>query len=314
MTTPSGSYRQVFYDLRPAKQVERRMIIDVLQRLAAGGFQLRDYQYTGLGSVYFVDFVLLHRLLGIRKLLSVEFDQSITKRVDFNRPFSVVDIKMSAVGDVIPTLDKDLKHILWLDYDSQLDRSIVTDVALAGYHLSVGSILLVTIDLKPPALREGPNEWMEYYAEQARMYFGSGWTREQFSLSALPRTVAEIVFNAIRNGIAGRPSVKFLPLMSFKYADGHPMLTVGGILGTEEEERGLAGCDWGDLAFMRRDAGSEPYEIVVPRLTRKERIYLDRHMPCPDQWTPAEFELSEEEAMNYRSVYRYYPIYGELLF
>src|SRR5438046_7513960 len=108
MTSPSGSYLDVFYDLRPAKQVERRMIIDVLQRLSAGGLQVRDYQYTGLGSIYFVDFILFHRLLGIKKLVSVEFDGRIKKRVHFNRPYSLIEIRLGAIGDAIPTVDKDL--------------------------------------------------------------------------------------------------------------------------------------------------------------------------------------------------------------
>src|SRR5438128_8766395 len=142
MTVPTASYLQVFYDLRPAKQVERRMIIDVLQRLASVGFYVRDYQYTGLGSIYFVDFTLFHRLLGLRKLLSVEYDASITNRIRFNQPFGLVEIAMKPVGDVIPTLDEGLKHVLWLDYDRHLDSDLVADTSLAGFRLSPGSVLL----------------------------------------------------------------------------------------------------------------------------------------------------------------------------
>ena len=43
MTAPSKSYKQVFYDLRPGKQVERRMIMDALGRLMNGGIPIRDY-------------------------------------------------------------------------------------------------------------------------------------------------------------------------------------------------------------------------------------------------------------------------------
>src|SRR5687768_12973988 len=114
----SHSYRKVQYDLRPAKQVERRMLIDSFQRLAIGGFQLHDYQYTGMGSIYFVDFTLFHRYLGITRMLSVEISGDIEKRVRFNKPFAEVGIKIDAIGNIIPTLHRDVQHIVWLDYDS----------------------------------------------------------------------------------------------------------------------------------------------------------------------------------------------------
>jgi len=57
LSETSSSYR-VQYDLRPAKQVERRMIIDALQRLSTAGFPITDYQYTGFGAIYFVDFIV----------------------------------------------------------------------------------------------------------------------------------------------------------------------------------------------------------------------------------------------------------------
>ena len=47
MTAPSKSYKQIFYDLRPGKQVERRMIMDALGRLMNGGIPIRDL-YDGL--------------------------------------------------------------------------------------------------------------------------------------------------------------------------------------------------------------------------------------------------------------------------
>ena len=87
MSTPTQSYLKVPYDLRPAKQVERRMLIDAFHRLTSAGFPIADYQYTGMGSIYFVDFILFHKLLGMDKLLSVEFDKDIEKRVKFNAPF-----------------------------------------------------------------------------------------------------------------------------------------------------------------------------------------------------------------------------------
>ena len=114
MSVRSRSSLKVPYDLRPAKQIERRMLVDGFQRLAQAGFPIRDYQYTGFGSLYFVDFVLFHKLLGIHRMLTVEHDQSLADRVEFNRPFDCVEIAMKSAGEVIPSLARDLRHILWL--------------------------------------------------------------------------------------------------------------------------------------------------------------------------------------------------------
>src|SRR6266704_2841751 len=105
--TPTESYLRVHYELRPAKQVERRMLVDALLSLSAAGFRIQDYQYTGMGSVYFIDFMLFHRLVGFQKMLSVEHNTKIARRVEFNRPFARVGIEIAPIGDVIPRLSKD---------------------------------------------------------------------------------------------------------------------------------------------------------------------------------------------------------------
>jgi putative O-methyltransferase len=313
MTLPTASYLKVSYDLRPAKQIERRMIIDSLQILTSNGFPIRDYQYTGLGSIYFVDFILFHRILGMTSLLSVEHDMRIRRRVKFNKPFAEIDIAMKPIGDVIPTLDRDKKHLLWLDYDFHLNRTAVADSALAAFKLSAGSILLVTVDVEPPVDSGGPSEWRTFYEEQAKQFFGFGWSDAEFAQGALPRTNAQILFNAIESGLNARQNVRFIPLFNFLYADGHPMLTVGGMLGTDVEERAVRACNFSRSSFMRFSRDLDPFEIRIPKLTRKERLLLDHHMPCDEGWKPKDFEIRAEDIANYRELYRYYPAYAELL-
>jgi prepilin-type processing-associated H-X9-DG protein len=313
MSVPTESYRKVAYDLRPAKQVERRMLIDTLQILMANDFPIRDYQYTGMGSIYFFDFVLFHKLLGVRKMLSVEWDKTIPARIDFNKPYADIAVEMEAIGDVLPTLDTDTKHLLWLDYDDRLTETAVNDAVFAARHVPAGSILLITVDVEPPSDGKSPAEWRLYYEEQAKQYFQFDWDDSAFSLSALPRTNARILFNAIESGLASRKSVRFKPLFNFWYADGHAMLTVGGMIASDVEESRLNGCDFSRSSFLRFDVDSSPFEIRPPKLTRKERLLLDHHMPCADDWKPAEFELKKEELDAYREIYRFYPAYAELL-
>jgi len=193
-------------------------------------------------------------------------------------------------------------------------REVVIDASNAAYRLSEGSVLLITVDLKQPAGRDTPRDCMEYYREHAGTYFEAGWVGDESAPSTLPMTVTRILLNAIRNGLSGRTGVTFLQLFKFIYADGtHPMLTLGGLIGSDSVERQLKACDLSGMDFVRRAEEAIPHRIVVPRLTRRERTYLDRSMPCDDGWVPPDFELSTEDAMHYRSIYRYNPWYAELL-
>ena len=143
MNGPSRSYLKVPYDLRTA---ESRSSDECLSMRYIGWFtriNIKHYQYTGMGSIYFVDFILFHRFLGMRNLLSVEYSSEIRKRVKFNKPFNCVRLEFGPIGDVIPTLSKDLQHILWLDYDNVIGQDMTLDVANTATALSRGSILLV---------------------------------------------------------------------------------------------------------------------------------------------------------------------------
>ncbi len=58
----------------------------------------------------------------------------------------------------------------------------------------------------------------------------------------------------------------------------------------------------------------DPFSIEVPVLTRKERLHLDQFMPQSDpDWAPSEFEMDMDDLQAYRSIYRFNPIYAELL-
>jgi len=71
MSTPSGSYKQFHYGLRPSKQVERKIMIDVLQGLWKAGHDISRYAYVAFGSVYYVDFTMFHRYLHIHDMTCI---------------------------------------------------------------------------------------------------------------------------------------------------------------------------------------------------------------------------------------------------
>ena len=314
MSPVPPSYEKVHYELRPAKQVERRMFIDAFQKLMSLGFAIGDYQYTGMGSVYFIDFILFHRYLGINRMVSVERVGKISRRLEFNKPFRFVQIIIGDVADQVCSLSPDRKHLLWLDYDKILDRNILSAVDLATSHLPAGSIFIVTVDAMPPGGEgDGPEKWKEHFEMEAGRYLWLNPRIEDFAKGKLASVNLRILKSVIANGLAGRVDVKFSPLFSFLYRDGHEMLTVGGMIAAESDRRALKQLDEKTLPYLRTRLSSRPFKIRVPLVTRKERLYLDSEMPCDDRWRPCAFEMKQKDVRDYCRIYRYYPAYGELL-
>ena len=109
-----------------------------------------------------------------------------------------------------------------------------------------------------------------------------------------------------------REGIIFEPLFNFLYADGHEMLTMGGIICTKPDSRKVRQIEWEEITFVRRKFSVEPFRIEVPVFTRRERLHIDANMPCEEGWVPEEFEIDPEAIESYREVYRYCPLYAEL--
>lgn len=307
---PTQSYRKVQYELRSAKQVERRMLIDALQTLSAGGFKIADYQYTGMGSIYFVDFVLFHKFLGIKTMWTVEHDVTITKRIRFNRPFSFVKIFMASAGEVIAQLPLSKHHLLWLDYDDFISSTLAEDVYLAISRLQPGSIVLITVDVEAPVTDPTPARLKQYFITEVERYLPP---KPKFVPSELAGLNIAVIDSLCTSAISARRDIVFQPLFSFLYKDGHQMLTLGGMLVGDDErklldKRGLKEKN----PYMKFTWKEAPCRISVPTLTRKERIFLEGAMPGSAGWTPSGFELKSEDVRAYRDIYRFFPVYAEL--
>ncbi len=312
------SHEKVHYEFRPAKQVERRMLLHAFHELRDLGYTISNYEYTGLGSIYFVDFALFHRYLGLTRMTSVEGNREIDQRVEFNCPYKLIKVIHDDMSAQIARLSSKRRHILWLDFDSILTEELLDAVHLAATQLSVRSILLVTVDVEPPGRPEdglkkwNPTAWMRHYRREAGVYFWRGISRRDFARDALPVTNARILQVVIDQGLRERDA-EFIGMFSFLYADGHRMLSVGGMIGTDEDRRQIRSLNQKELFFMRNNITEEPFIIRVPLVTRKERHYLDQNMPCRKNWSPSVFEMKLDDIKDYRKLYRYYPAYTEML-
>ena len=308
----TSSATRVPYDLRPSKQVERRIFVDALQELSQVGFPIRTYTYIGMGGIFYTDFIMFHKYLGIDNLVSVERDLAIEARIRFNQPFASVGLVMDEVGNVIAGMNRDTRYLLWLDYDEPLTTGASEDIRLAVDVMRSSSLLLVTIPIFPGRSRS-KEETFRYYEEGIGDYFAPEWGQEDFTPNRIMRTLADAFIRMVRSGLQGRSRIYFEILFYFRYSDGRDMLSIGGMVCDPHDRQAVRKCNFGGRSYICRSIKADPLSIEVPILTRKERAHADACMPSKSRFLRSTLGFSVEEIRTYRSIYRFLPSYGELL-
>lgn len=315
MSSTGNSLGNVSYDLRPAKQVERLMLLDAFKRLERAGLPICKYHYVGMGSTHFYDYVLFHKYLGITKMTSAEGNRSAEKRVKFNKPFGFVDIAMGPIGDLVAKLPPEERVILWLDYDDRLKTDMLRDLGLAVGRLAPGSLVLFTVDVAPPSVQEQNLTPLVYYRERLGEFVPTNWSASRFGPDHIVRTVLTLVDRTLRVALQGRAAarISYEPFACFTYKDGHRMLSFGGVIATQHERDQLKHARLEEESYYRGSLSADPFDIRVPGLTRRERLHLDQFMPASPEWKPSRFDLPDSDLQSYKQIYRFAPTFAEVI-
>lgn len=303
------SYEKINYALRPAKNIERKMIVEALGRLRAF-HTLDSYQYIGLGSPYFADFLLVHRYLGLSDMICIEREVMDQERFKFNRPFGSIALKFGKSAEILPTLSLDDRPtVVWLDYDDYLDPSMLSDIDILCSSLTSGSFLLVSMRCYADDFGKVPSDRLKKLTEALGDKIPAGISNSDLSGSKFGKLLWRIIDAEIRYMLgersAGyRPELKFnyQQVLHFIYRDGIPMLTVGGALYQQGQRMHLTQCDFESLSFSRTD--DDPYKIEAPPLTFKERQAIDAHLPATTPQLPG---VPTAHVKEYARHYRYFP-------
>lgn len=323
-----ASYEEIDYSLRPAKNVERKMIGEALQRLTHLA-PLPSYQYVGFGSTYFADFVLFHRMLGIESMTSIEMDQAKSTRFKFNNPYKCIEIKFDMSSDVLPLLDWERRTILWLDYDGKLSNDVLGDIRTFCTRAIAGSVIVVSVNANfsyASKDQTGPVEELREALDSGRV------PDEMTDADLVPKWKgAEFCAQLIRSEIQRELSVRntgrsqwtklsYKQLFHFHYKDGAKMLTVGGLISDPSMEGLLGQCAFERLPFTRGETDSA-LELEIPILTARERRYLESHFPIAGQVTSSSQEIVKaghgcgvraSDVSKFHHIYRYMPNFAEI--
>lgn len=321
---PKPSFEEFNYALRPSKNVERKIIIDCLLSLK-DKFGFPAYKYIGFGSMWFCDFILAHKTLGIEDLISIE-RKEYADRALFNAPYRCVKVIGGEASDVLKTQGVNThRSIIWLDYDSKLDGPVLNDLQFLCRESINGTIIIATLNANVKQLDNVKNvEGVQLFGLDALEYIvrdpdllPTGIKSEDLTIEEFPSIVAKILFERIKSATvkSGR-SERFLPIFNICYADSTPMVTVGGMIGNDEEEKKI---NYGELSkkfYCIR--GEDQIVISVPPLTQKEKLTIDQLFPSPTVPTEDEikkkmgFSLKKEIIQAYHLLYLHYPTYGEV--
>lgn len=313
----TASYTNIDYRLRPGKHVERQMIVEALSRQRF--HDIRNYRYVGMGSIYFTDFKLLFRSLGITSMISIEKEEGDRARFDWNKPYEQVQMLYGETGVHLPGIDWSPPSFVWLDYDGQLSESKLDDLDYVVREAAPGSMILVSINGEKPAPEGMSREDRDADPIAAlRLMIGTARTPTNLDPSNLRGAQAikvyyRLIRDAIEASIARANAVispvsakrKWKQVLNFQYKDGASMLTVGGVVYEEGQEHLYSASNFDVLSFFR--SGDEPFRINVPRLTMKEMSHLERstaldHSTCTElPW------LDNDERRRYLELYRYLP-------
>jgi len=310
---PSPSFERINYNLRPAKFVERKMMIEALRRLDRHN-PLESYRYIGFGSPYFPDFVLVHRELGISTMVSIEVVLTAEERVRFNRPFACIDVKMGDAGEILPGLPWHQRSIVWLDYDKPLDTAKIADIKTVVSLAPPFSCIVVSVgaSLGEPEgrldrLRTALGSMCPHTVTDGDVL--GGWKTAEVFRSVIDDQI-QVALNERNASVAQPAKIRYNQLFNFHYQDGMRMLTVGGLLSDEGSATRVAACGFDELPFVKD--GPEPYRIRTPNLTLREIRLLDQQLPCDSAADLSASFLSAEDLESYFEVYRYFPHFADV--
>jgi len=317
-----ATFEKLNYGLRPAKNIERKMMCEALARLSRVA-PLRTYAYVGFGAVGFHDFILFHQRLGIDDMTSVEGYIEAQKRIEFNRPYSCIKMRWGLSYDVIPTLKWKRRAIVWLDYDKPLQSKMLGDITVLASSLQSGSVLVITVPVDPGLIELDTNMAAKRLSDlQSRVgkdKIRPSVTGADLAKWGLAKVSRDIIHDHIQKILADRNGplnehikVSFTQLFNFNYADGVKMLTVGGILTNESDRQKLNQKHFKDLQFVRTAATEEAYRIESPVLTLREIRYLDGKLPRIARSARHPKWLPEEDRKRYGKIYRYFPTFSEV--
>lgn len=332
----SGS--SIPYHLRPHKAVDRRLFVDLLSRCERWR-PLNDAAYISMGAYPLEDHKLVHRMLGLRKLIAFDYDPEVVKRQIFNRPIDTCKCVCQSSGHLVDNLDAVLADagyadasnlIVWLDYTSPSELGVqIREFITLLDKLKPGDVVRITVNanassLFSPKPQKGVPTMLGEEVRKVRFsklgerigdYLPADAKAEMMTDELLPAVLSKAIGAAALEALPTSGASTFAPLSIVRYADGQQMLSLTGIVVPRDEEAHMREkLDLASWRFASQD-WSQVHLLTVPDLTIRERLFLERAIGTTAVSEMKEhlgfdfgaLEVGEAFLNDYQHYYRFYP-------
>lgn len=292
------------------------MLLATFQRLCnkIGG----KYDYIGFGGLSFTDFKLFFKNLNINKMITIEGGSQITeKRINFNKPYSNIDIRIGKSTEVLSKIAFAEKTIIWLDYDGQISPETFEDITFFFSSAPAGSIFILSCNSR---FKENGQDIDT--VDKFKSYFGNR-VPENVSLEMIQpgqsrETIWKMLNKCVKKNIDDRNRIEskqyeFRQLFHFSYKDGAQMYTYGGVILDESIRIGNISDIISDLDFIYTE-GKKPYSIKVDPLTFKEYMLVNSCFGLSDSEIKKEVDgiLNPQTVCNFHKYIKYLPNFASV--
>lgn len=313
-----ASFEVVNYSLRPSKNIQRQVMFSGISLLKSR-LEIADFVYVGFGSVWFTDFVMAHKALEVRDMVSIEANPIGYRRATFNKPFSTVCVRRGYSTQVLEDLYVDISFgkrpwIIWLDYDTPLDETVSDDIRSVIENAPDNSIFLLTFSGRNGRYGSHAIERKRRLQDLLGAVVPDYLDKGDFIGDRIQDTLATLVLDFMK-AVAAQSFRKggFKPAFRAIYKDTTPMVTIGGVLpsGAHSELVGqvIEGEGWNFYLDER---------IVAPLLTLREAAALQSLLPMDGNLSRETvqnqgFDLDEEQIAMFQKYYREYPMFAQIV-
>jgi hypothetical protein len=332
------SFERLDYLLRTNKNIERKLIFDVLLH-ARQSIEFPEPTYLGFGSMWFGDFHLAHRILGLEKMVSIEREDH-SPRAEFNKPYASVSIRAGECLSVMRNFTADdwkSPLFAWFDFDGILNADVAEAIEIFLSNCAENSVLVITVNAvrsryAKGTIREKRDETSVAYVEQIlgsasvdpKFYPQStgGGQFQDVDAIVFRELLADALLAFMKNKMRllarekDHKSLSFVPLFNLCHADGAAMVTVGGAVAIESDVRVWRRCLSDHPVLPSADDSPVFHTLDLIPITLREKLALDSCLPESEEGylnraRKCGLQLPKEEIEKYRRFNRHFPVFVE---
>jgi len=301
------------YHLRPNKAIDRLMLIEVLKRLE-NAVKISDYTYYGFGGPFLEDCRLLGKFYPDISMISIEENNETYNRQKFHVPCRNLKLFCTDSTSFLRTFSSDKKCIFWLDY-TKLNYGAFDDFMMLLSKVADWSIIKITLRAELPDRGNNKDAFklaIENFKEKFGKVVPASLDDSRFRKNSFVIMLQEMIQIAAQKALPNATGRRFQIVSSFYYSDNTTMLSLTGIVSPCQEERRIRKYFKG-WKFKNLD-WHNPERIHVPILSTKERLKLDRYLPCKNGtgkclYRALGYKIGEDEKHSVKMMKRYAEFY-----